>query len=415
MRAVASRRTFLVQCGCLAALAAGCGGKLPQIPGLNQGVATGIGLGEALAKRPSFTDADEARMAQENARKFESENKMWDDPLLDAYMTDLTQRIVAVAKPKPYVYRTRVVNDATVNAFTFGGGLLYFYAGLVARMENEAQLAMVMAHEIAHVTERHVPNGIEKSYGIQLLGNVALAAGQATGGLALQGEALKKTYEYTMAASLSGHGRSQESEADEVGMSYLVKAGYDPREAPRTFEQLLKQYGDQSRFQNFFYGSHPTNVSRIERCTELARTRYAKDVAERKLMVNGQEFLRRSRELVLAVGKLDYEGKKFGSAEAMFEKALRAEPKDPAPHYYLGKIALETAGPAGLDRAIARFRGATTADARYAPAFRELGLAYYRKGERPGAISAFERYLALEPNASDAARIKQSIAELRRY
>lgn len=410
-----SRRGFVVQCGCLAALAAGCGGKGLQIPGLNGGIGTAIGLGEAVAKRPSFTDQDEARMAQANAQKFEAENKMWDDPLLDAYMTELTQRIVAVAKPKPFVYRTRVVNDATVNAFTFGGGLLYFYAGLVARMENEAQLAMVMAHEIAHVTERHVPNGIEKSYGIQLLGNLALTAGAATGALPLQGEALQKTYEYTMKASLSGHGRGQESEADEVGMAYLVKAGYDPREAPGTFEQLLKQYGDQGRFENFFYGSHPTNVSRIERTRALARTKYARDVAERTLMVNTREFLRRSRELVVATGKLDYEGKRFGSAEAMFEKALRADAKDPEPHYYLGKIALETGGPAGVDRAITRFKEATAAEPRYAPAYRELGLAYYRKGARPDAVAALERYLALEPRAKDAARIKASLAELKRH
>jgi predicted Zn-dependent protease len=353
-------------------------------------------------------------MARENARKFEAEHKMWDDPLLDAYITDITQRIVAVAKPKPFTYRTRIVNDPTVNAFTFGGGLLYFHAGLVARMENEAQLAMVMAHEIAHVTERHVPSGIEKTYGMQLLGTAAIAAGQATGRLPLQGEALQKTYEYTMNAAVSGHGRSQESEADEVGMAYMVKAGYDPREAPGTFDQLLRQYGDQSRLQNFFYGSHPTNRARIERTTELARTRYAKEIAERKLAVNTQEFMRRTRELVVQTGKLDFEGKHFESAAAMFEKASRVDPRDPEPHHYLGRIALETQGAGGVDRAIGHFEEATRADDKYAPAFRDLGLAYYRKGERPNAVTAFERYLALDPNANDAARIKQSIAELKR-
>ncbi len=416
MAQLVSRRAFVWQCGCFAALAAGCSGKGVQIPGLNEGVTAGLGLGKAVVDRPKFTDEDEARMAQANAQKFEAENKIWDDLLLEQYMTELTQRIVAVARPRPFAYRTRVVADSTVNAFTFGGGLLYFYAGLVARMENEAQLAMVMAHEVAHVTERHVPGGIERTYGIQLLGNLAVAAGSATGTLPLQGEALEKTFEYTMNAAVNGHGRGQESEADEVGLEYMVKAGYDPREAPRTFEQLLKEYGDQKPLVNFFYGSHPTNVARIERTGELVRTKYADDVAERRLVTNSEEFKRRTRELVVAVGRLDYEGKRFNTAAAMFDKAIRAWGGDPVPHYYLGRIRLETgAGAAAIDSAIRHFEDATKADAGYAPAYRELGLAYYRKRERQKAIAALERYLALDPKAEDASRIRASIAELKRY
>src|SRR5262249_4476878 len=89
-----------------------------------------------------------------------------------------------------------------------------------------------------------------------------------------------------MNAAANSRSRSQESEADEVGLGYRGNASYDPREAPRTFEQLLKEYGDQAALTNFFYGNHPTNAARIERTTVLAQSKYAGLVANGRLIVN---------------------------------------------------------------------------------------------------------------------------------
>lgn len=371
-------------------------------------------LGKAAATRPKFTDEDEARMAQAQARKFDAANKMWPDPLLDSYVTGLVQKLAAVANPRPFPYRVRVVSDASVNAGTFGGGLLYVHAGLIARMENEAQLAMVLAHEMAHVTERHVTRGIERAYTTQLISNTAVVAGASTGILPT-GEALQIAYEATMNAAVHGHGRGQEREADTLGIDYMVKAGYDPREAPITFELLLKEFGDQQRVVNFFYGSHPNNVDRYETLTALVKDKYARDVKDKRLVVNTEEFKRVTRSVVIATGRLDYEQQRFNTAQAMFEKAVRSWQDDPVPHYYLGKIALETGGGDGVDRALTHLADAIKADAAYAPAHRELGLAYYRKGDRPKAIGSLERYLALDPKAQDTKQIQATIAELKRF
>jgi predicted Zn-dependent protease len=218
-------------------------------------------------------------------------------------LTEITQGVVAVAKPRPFRQRIRVVRDPSINAFT-PRGPVYVHAGLLARMENEVQLAMILAHEIAHVTEGHVLKGAQ----------VAAVAGAATG--ILQGEALQTVFGYVANAAVNGHGRSQESEADTVGLDYLVNAGYDPREAPRTFARLLEEYGDPAPLQHFFYGDHPTNVARIERTSHLVWTQYADHLATRPLTVNTEEFARRTRELVVAVGRLDYEQKRFHTAAA---------------------------------------------------------------------------------------------------
>jgi predicted Zn-dependent protease len=380
-------------------------------------VAPGLDVAErAVFDRPSFSDDDEARMAQENARKFEDENEVWDDPLLEAYLTDMLQRLVAVAEPKPFAYRVRVVADSEVNAFTFGGGIIYFHAGLIARMENEAQLASVMAHELVHVTHRHIPAGIERTNTTQLLGDVAIIGATAVGARSgALGTALDKTYEYTMNAMVNGHGRSQEAEADEVGMALMVEAGYDPREAAGAFEQLLQEFGDQAPVANFFYGNHPTLDARIERSRQLVASKYADRLAAEPLAVNSEEFKRRTREVVVLTGMLDYEGKRFNTSRAMFEKAAAVWDGDPVPPYYLGRIAMETGGPAEVPQAVAYFESAIAADAAFAPAYRELGTAHYRNGDNQGALVAYQRYLELDPKAEDAERIAASIAELQRY
>lgn len=373
-----------------------------------------IKIGKSVATRPKFTDEDEGRMAQAQAQKFDAEHKMWPEPLLETYLTGMVQKLVAVARPRPFPYRVRVVSDPTLNAFTFGGGLLYIHAGLIARMENEAQLAMVLGHEIAHVTEKHVTKGIEQAYTTQLIGSTAVVAGASTGVLPT-GDALRVAYEATMNAAVHGHGRGQEREADKVGMDYMVKAGYDPREGPITFELLLKEHGDQSRLVNFFYGSHPNNVDRYETLSALVKDKYGRDVKEKRLVVNTEEFKRVTRSVVIATGRLDYEQQRFNTAQAMFEKAIRSWQDDPVPHYYLGKIALETGAGDGVDRAVKHLEDAIKADPQYPLAYRELGLAQYRKGDRPSAITSLERYLQLDPKAEDTKQIESTIAELKRF
>ena len=135
---------------------------------------------------------------------------------------------------------------------------------------------------------------------------------------------------------------------------------------------------------------------------------------EKRLIVNTEEFKRVTRAVVIATGRFDYEASRFATAQAMFEKALRSWQDDPAPHYYLGKIALETGLGGGVDEALKRFADTLKVDAKYAPAYRDQGLAHYRKGDRAAAIASLERYLEIDPDASDKKQIETTIQELKR-
>ena len=118
---------------------------------------------------------------------------------------------------------------------------------------------------------------------------------------------------------------------------------------------------------------------------------------------------------MIATAKSDYDGKRFKTASVLYEKAVRIDSTDPVPHYYLGKIALDTgSGADALNRAITELSQATTMNSQFAVAYRDLGLAYYRKGDRSQAATALERYLALEPGATDAAQIKAALTDLKR-
>lgn len=401
-------RARAVAWGALGVLTAGCGGQIPSMGDLTP--AMGI-LGRAVAERPTFTEADETRLARENSSKFEAENAMLDDRLLEAYVGRIVQRIGGVAKPRPFAYRVRIVNNTGFNALTFGGGFLYVNAGLVARVESEAQLAMVLAHEIAHVTESHVTRGIQAEYGIQVLGQLAQSAA-ATAAVRVPAEAMQKAYEYTMNAAINGHGRSQESEADEVGLEYTVRAGYDPREAIRVFEVLGSQHADSSALKNFFWENHPTSAARLTRLTELIKTKYAEGPRAARRVRNTAEFGQRTRDLVVTVAVGDFERGRLDVARSMFSRAAALRESGPVPHHYLGRIVLESAG--DPVQAIGHLVKAIEADEGYAPAFRELGFALANHGDSEKARAAFQRYLELAPAADDAEQIKGALRRLER-
>lgn len=370
---------------------------------------------------PRYSKQQQEHMARQAAVEFEKENELWKDPLLEAYVRGIVQRLDrGIPADKKYPWSVRIVNSSAVNAFTYGGGLIYVYAGLVARMENEAQFATVLAHEMAHSTEEHIARGLKAQHGVVTAGKLAgsVLSGVA-GGLTGRGvptswvDAVAGVTSLGLQAASSGLSRGHEREADEVGLVYLVEGDYDPREAPRTFVKLHELYGDPPLADTFFYADHPSNVQRFEYLTSANETRYADVVASRDLVVNTEEYKRRTRSIVIEVGKLDYQEKRFMTSKEMMNKALGAYDEDPVPHYWLSRIALDAEG--DPEAAIAHLRKAIGLRRDYADAHRELGTAYYMSGDRKEAIASYERYLKLAPDAKDRGEIAASIEELGRY
>ncbi len=221
---------------------------------------------------PDFGDAattvisplEEQRLGQEFMRALRQSVKITDDPEASEYIQNLGYRLVAHADQQAYPYTFFLVENPSVNAFAGPGGYIGVHSGLILASENESELASVLAHEIAHVTQHHLLRAYDKSNRLALPATAALMAALILAGQNAQiGTA-------AVAATLAGSQqaainftRAHELEADRVGLQILAGAGYDPRSMPAFFEELQQA--------NRFYASgapellltHPVTTSRI--------------------------------------------------------------------------------------------------------------------------------------------------------
>jgi predicted Zn-dependent protease len=213
---------------------------------------------------------DEYRIGLQVVRQLRDEGQIIEDPEATEYLQGLGSRIVTQATgDSAQKFQFFFVRDNTINAFALPGGFIGVNYGLVLATRNEAQLAGVLAHEIAHVTQRHIARRV-RSQGRQSIATVAsiLAAiliGAATGssdaalgGIAMaQGAAMQQQINFT---------RANETEADRVGMGFLAAAGFDPYGMPDFFETMGRRSGLQGTGRNALpeiLQSHPITTNRI--------------------------------------------------------------------------------------------------------------------------------------------------------
>jgi hypothetical protein len=207
------------------------------------------------------------------------------------------QRSLDPSDPGKLNFRFFVVNEKEPNAFALANGTVVVHAGLFAVLENEAQLAAVVGHEIAHATQEHTWRQMQfhkkKRFALAIGAAIASAYGQY---------ALSDVLNLTQAAIQSGYSRSLENQADRVGLEYLVSAGYDPRAAPQVWKNMTKAYGLQMT--NFFWSSHDNHATRRSYLMNELKNNYS-NLDYRALKTEPDEFVRmRSRVFAAADGKI---------------------------------------------------------------------------------------------------------------
>ena len=209
----------------------------------------------------TFSRAEEDRLGDAFLRQIRGQLRLVDDPEVVDYIDGLGQRI-ASADPERR-YRFLVVDSPSVNAFAGPGGIIAVNAGLVVVTESESELATVVAHEVAHVTQEHLAQLMERNERASLTALASVVAGIL---LATHSPSAGQT---VLVAGTAGaqhsalrYSREKEMEADRTGMELLHRAGFDPRAVPAFFR----------RFQNWrrfmgsppeFLSTHPITLSRI--------------------------------------------------------------------------------------------------------------------------------------------------------
>lgn len=176
-------------------------------------------------------------------RKFEvmmrSHMPMIEDPEVREYVSGLLGKLVKAIPPQPFEFRSSVVLHPSLNAFAVPGGYVCVFTGLIMNMENEAELAGVLAHELAHVTQRHVAARMERAQFLTLGALLVAIAGVALGGPA--GAAAATSAIGAGQSAMLNYSRLDESEADNLGLQYLMAAGYPPKGMTGGFRVLRQK------------------------------------------------------------------------------------------------------------------------------------------------------------------------------
>jgi predicted Zn-dependent protease len=394
--------------------------------------------------QPFRPEPDERKLwsdAEKEEEKLAKLGKTYDDPLLEDYLASVAAKLVPeeaqqAGAPAP---RISVFRDPTLNAFAMPNGKIYIHTGLLSRIENESQLSMILGHELTHVTNRHAlmfnRDAQNKQIWFSALAiaaslGVAVATGSQQGkGNYVSAEVLRTTsnlllglgLQLAFIASVNGFGRDLEREADREGMDRMVKAGYDPKEAPRVFALLKDDHGDGSKLENFFFGNHPRLDERIANTQELLKTKYS-GVGAGEAAQSSDEFAMRTRTVVRENAALDIRAGRFGLAKAQLDRVLALAPKDPTTHLYYGDLYRLQAQrarnpydkPMLVTQALQSYERSAALDASFPDPFRQMGFLYYQSKQPEKAREAFRKYLALKPDAPDSRRIKEYLVELDR-
>ncbi len=200
---------------------------------------------------------EERKIGQQVADELEKQYGVHRGQAMNQRVADIGARIAAPAQEeRPQIeYSFKVLADKEVNAVACPGGHVYAFRGLCRRMEDDQHLAAVLAHEAAHVTERHGMEALERALGFQLL--VGLVTGGDSSGLG----------SIALDLIMKGYSRSQEAEADRVGQVFLFEAGYDVGAMAGMLRALHEATGAGGDTLTFLR-THPSDKSRIRDAVE---------------------------------------------------------------------------------------------------------------------------------------------------
>jgi predicted Zn-dependent protease len=340
-------------------------------------------------------DADEARLWREAAEleaRARKSGAVLDDRALERYLAGVARRLAPRGALEHLDVRVRVIETPALAAFITPDAAIFVSMGLLSRLENEAQLAMVLGHELTHAVNRHhlveyrtYKGGIDSTAGLPF----------GLGSLGTQ-------------AAVTGYSRDLEQEADEQGLGLVAAGGWDVREAPRPFEHLAEWVKEERIQEPYSFASHPRLKERIESTRALLEERYGR---QRAAGDAGKDRYRQAvREVILATARLDLAAGRFGVAERGAEDYLALNPRSAAAMTVLADAARQRGGKD--ERALELYRKAAALDPGCAEAQRGLGLALARRDDRAGARAALRAYLRLAPAAVDRAWIEGELAEL---
>lgn len=204
---------------------------------------------------------DEIALGKEAQKQVKAQVPELTDSTVAGYVSTLGRQLMAHASGPKYPYSFSTANYREINAFALPGGPVWVHRGTIEAAANEAQLASVLAHEIAHISERHAADQITKALVANgLLGLLGAVLGDEGGGA----RTARLAAQVLAGGYMLKFSRDDEREADRVGAQLMKLAGWDPREMIGFMETLRQQQGRDPRSVETFLSSHPAPAERVE-------------------------------------------------------------------------------------------------------------------------------------------------------
>ncbi len=231
----------------------------------------------------------ELNMGREADPAVLAEYGLYGDSTVQRYVDSVGQKLAAVSHLPNLAWHFRVLDSPVVNAFAIPGGYVYITRGILAYLNSEAQLAGILGHEIGHVTARHSAQQMTRAQiaGLGLIvGTLFVDAFRPYSGLAQEG----------LGILFLKYSRDNETQADELGVGYAVKAGYDPREIPGTYTMLKRISERQGDRLPGFLSTHPDPGDREIRTSQLAQAAVQGD--GRSTVIGAPQYRRHIEGLV---------------------------------------------------------------------------------------------------------------------
>ncbi|MGA9537037.1 MAG: M48 family metalloprotease [Desulfobacterales bacterium] len=339
--------------------------------------------------------------ARADEKRLEQSDALYRDLKLEAYVNQVAMRLVATVPENDGGFMVKVIKDPHLNAFTYPDGFCYVNTGILARLENEAQLAALLAHEIAHYINHHAVNGIRR---------FQHQPDPAARDLAHNDRAPSTLAAQSVECTWSGYRHEAELEADREGLKLMIRAGYNPYEALRLFEHLAEEMAREKYHEPLFFGSHPRLQTRIEKCSEFLSS----IDPTRGFRLNGENrFGFMLRNVILDNISLDIQAGRFAQARQASERFLATYSDDARVYYLLGEIYRQLGRDRDAsNRAESFYKRAIDLDAGYPEPHRALGLMYYKAGQSQKAKAYLEASVFLAPTAQENTYIRNYLKRI---
>ena len=268
----------------------------------------------------------ERRLGESIMRELRQQGVVWDDAEFNGFLNRFAARLTASAQARGLSFELFAVRDASINAFALPGGFIGVHTGLIAASATESELATVLAHEIGHVTQRHIARMLSQQRQASMMSLAAMVLGALAARSSIDAAIGISTLGDTMAMrQMLSFSRDAEREADRVGLEMLSEARFDVRAAPRFFERLqaANRYNE-SRLPTWFR-THPLTG---ERMTDLQlRIREMKPVTH----ADSLDF-RLIRARAIAVGSDSVDA--LQASRARLDDAVRADGRNDAAAWF---------------------------------------------------------------------------------